>query len=122
MIGKVNQLSKNSLLKNAHYLILSSHSEAFPMVLIESLMQGTPVLVSKNCNMSELSPSGGFFEFNHDVKSLSNLIKQTSRQGEKKIDKNRLYNFVLENYSDDRISKLLINEYLNISKKNNLTL
>lgn len=122
LIGQVNNLDKNSILKNAHYLILSSHSEAFPMVLIESLNQGTPILVSKNCNMSELRSSGGFFEFDHDVRSLSTLIKQTARKQEKNIDKKRLYNFVFENYSNDRVSKLLVNEYLNILNKKNLTL
>ncbi|MBT5808371.1 glycosyltransferase family 4 protein [Candidatus Uhrbacteria bacterium] len=52
--GWVSQSEVQSFMQNAHALILPSLFEASPLVLIDALAQGLPVLVSKNAAPLEL--------------------------------------------------------------------
>jgi glycosyltransferase involved in cell wall biosynthesis len=68
-----------SVLENANLLILPSREDAYPMVVLEALSEGTPVLISRNCGNSgevrEIDPnfvceSGNIIEYVQKVRHL----------------------------------------------------
>jgi glycosyltransferase involved in cell wall biosynthesis len=52
-LGPVFGERKAALLASARYLVLPSHSEGLPMVILEAWAAGTPVLMSTECNLPE---------------------------------------------------------------------
>lgn len=56
-LGSVFGSQKELLFKNAKCSLLFSHSEGLPTSLLESVHFNTPILCSKNCNVSDLFES-----------------------------------------------------------------
>jgi len=50
-IGPVEGMQKVSLLTNASALVLTSRFEGLPTILLESLLAGTPMILSDNCGI-----------------------------------------------------------------------
>ena len=48
-LGFVDDLDKYALMKNARVFVLASHFESLSIVVLESMMMGTPVLVNGAC-------------------------------------------------------------------------
>jgi glycosyltransferase involved in cell wall biosynthesis len=86
--GFLNHREKLSAMADADVCVLPSRSEIFGMVALESLMCGTPVVLSSACGLaSELRHSSGVFEFengNQDdliEKLTSAITSEAGRSG-----------------------------------------
>ena len=80
-----HQKDPSSIVKNALFTLLTSHYEGFPMVIIESLALGTPV-ISVDCESGpkELINHGsnGLLVENYDEASLARAIRMLALDGE----------------------------------------
>ncbi|AWH72832.1 glycosyltransferase [Dokdonia sp. Dokd-P16] len=80
-----HQRQPSSIVKNALFTLLTSHYEGFPMVLVESLSLGTPV-ISVDCESgpNEIVQHGhnGLLVPNYDIVALSNAIRMFVLDGE----------------------------------------
>jgi glycosyltransferase involved in cell wall biosynthesis len=50
-LGPIFGQHKKNLLTNAKFILLPSHSEGMPMVILEAWSEGTPALMSQYCNL-----------------------------------------------------------------------
>ena len=50
-LGPIFGQHKQNLLTNAKFILLPSHSEGMPMVILEAWSEGTPALMSQYCNL-----------------------------------------------------------------------
>ncbi len=73
-LGQVEKLEKQALLAKSYFTILVSHSENFGNVILESLVQATPVIASTGCPWVELEQNNAGFWVENDVESLSKVI------------------------------------------------
>lgn len=77
-LGKVSEIDKSRLIKFASTLVQPSVNESFSIVIMESWMLGTPVIVHGHCNVTRhhaLESNGGLYydstaEFCEVVKAL----------------------------------------------------
>jgi glycosyltransferase involved in cell wall biosynthesis len=59
LVGPVTGNSKRDLLKGADLFILPSHSEGFPVSVLEAMACRVPVIGTDGCNFDELETEGG---------------------------------------------------------------
>ncbi len=52
--GTINHQNVRNLLKQSDLMILPSEYDPFPMIVLESLSVGTPVLISQNCGQAHI--------------------------------------------------------------------
>ena len=72
-----NESAYYQLFENIDFLICPSRDDSFPLVVIDALMFGVPVLISNRVGLSDLIVSGdnGFVFPSGDINTLSNLLK-----------------------------------------------
>lgn len=76
-VNFTNSISHNEvsdLLNLSKCLILSSHSEGFPKVIIESISTGTPIIASDVGNISSISDGCGLIVKKKDILGFSNAM------------------------------------------------
>ena len=75
-VGFADEAKKYSLLSNAHIVVLPSHNEAFPLVLLEALSFGVPVIGSMVGAIPEIiTKEVGLLTAPHDEKDLAEAIR-----------------------------------------------
>lgn len=72
--GPVFGAEKDALLRGARLLVLPSHSEGLPMVILEAWAKGTPTLMTAECNLPEGFSAGAAIECGHDAASIGPLL------------------------------------------------
>lgn len=72
--GSVVGKAKDDILNSCSFFILPSHSENFGMVVIESLMQGVPVIASKGTPWNSLVNSGCGWWIDNGVDEMKTQI------------------------------------------------
>jgi len=100
-LGKIQGREKEKLYANAYFTCLVSHSENFGNVVIESFMQGTPAIISKNCPWSIVEDNNlGDWIFN-DPASIAESIDKVLSLDEQEYQRmrNRVRKFALDQYS-----------------------
>ncbi len=75
-IGQVEGEAKQLLFANAYFTFLTSHTENFGNVVVESLAQGTPVVTSKGTPWEILSGYNAGFWVENTEASLSEVIDE----------------------------------------------
>ena len=73
-IGPVFGDDKDALFGNASAFALPSSSEGLPMAVLESLAHGTPVMITEQCNLPDVVPSGAGIEVEPEVRSIAQGI------------------------------------------------
>ena len=58
-LGPLSHSDTLSLLKRISVLVLPSRNEPFPMIVLEALSVGTPVAISRSCQIADLVVHGG---------------------------------------------------------------
>lgn len=111
-----------SMLRTFDFLILSSHSENFGMVVPEALAMGIPVIASKGTPWEELDTHNCGWWVNNDVDALAVTIEKamnTSEDIRQEMGRNG-QKLVKENYSVEVVAKKMFRLYnwiLNLEQK-----
>ncbi len=73
--GFVNGRLKESLLGNAALFVLPSHSEGFPVAVVEALAHGVPSVLTRACYVPEVAAQRAGLEVDPDVRSLTEALQ-----------------------------------------------
>ena len=100
-IGPVFGSDKDALFGNASAFALPSSSEGLPMAVLESLAHGTPVMITEQCNLPDVVPSGAGFNVEPEVCSIAKGINTLleMNQSELKSMRTAARALVEKNYS-----------------------
>jgi len=100
-VGTVDLQGRNELLKNARAVITPSlYFEPFGLVVVESLLCGTPVITTDWGSFPEIVKQG---EVGYRCKTMDDFL--WAARNIDKIDPKRCREYAIANYSMDRIAK-----------------
>jgi len=101
-VGSVDSNQLNTLLNSSNFLLHASKFETFSVIIVESLMAGTPVLVSDVGIASEVinSSNGAICKDN-----LEDWFKQINDSLTKEYDYQEISDSIKNNYSREEISQ-----------------
>lgn len=106
--------AKNQLLSSARFVILPSFSEGMPMAILESWAQGTPAIMTKECNLPLGFANGAALEIDTSVlgiyKGLIRAIEMDSAEHKRMSDSSVL--LAREFYSIDRTISSVLRMYM----------
>jgi glycosyltransferase involved in cell wall biosynthesis len=113
--GALAPQTVNRKLSEVDLLVLPSRHDAFPMVILEALSVGTPVLVMPTCAISSLLASYNHYFVAHEA-SLDGLIKSFEEltQSLPNISRKSLVEFCAKNFSISKVCDDLTAIYENI--------
>lgn len=114
-VGEVNFNQKVPLYQNAKALLFPLKSvEPLPLVVLESLACGTPILSYKIDPMTELVKDGlnGFLVEPDDVEALATQSEKVA-----KIDRKSCRDYVQKNFNFDQMVQAYLDLYKNILEK-----
>ncbi len=119
-IGFIKLDEKKRIFRNTKFLILTSHSENFGNVILESILNETPVLVSKNLPWSNIKRFnvGHLFAKNEKETSLTLISKFNSTTKKYKSLFKNMAKFI-EFYDASKKSHLYSTMYSNAISPNN---
>ena len=83
--GPVSGAAKRALLQSANLFVLPSHSEGFPMAILEALASGVPVVATSACNFPDLGTAGAGWECAADVESLRGVLEVAVRSSDAEL-------------------------------------
>lgn len=81
-VGPVFGQDKDELFAHADVFALPSISEGLPMAVLESLAHGTPVLITKECNLHDVEPAGAGIVVKTDFQSIRDGVQSLIERSE----------------------------------------
>lgn len=118
--GMVSPVERLSALVDADLMVLPSRHEIFGLSLLESLMCGTPVIVSKNVGIAPVLEEAGAAVIVDcdDIDDLSyNIAEYLSRSEKRRKMVKAGRNLIAEKYNWEKITDDLVELYRTISGK-----
>jgi len=82
--GAVKEPLKTLLLKHAELFVLPSYSEGLPVAVLEALLSGSPVVVTKQCNLPEVQSADAGIVIDPDAGQLLTAMRTILRDGERR--------------------------------------
>jgi len=118
--GPVYGDKKNDIYQKSSFCIFPSFTENFGNSIGESLMNGTPVIVSKNTPWEKVVMKKCGYTCDLDVKSLRNILIKINSLSKSEIIKlgNNGRNFAVEEFSHDVVKNSFYNFYDWVKNKN----
>lgn len=115
-LGFVKAKTKEQLISNAIALVAPSYSEVIGMVNLEAAILKTPVVTTNQTGLKKSWNKNGGILINPNLKELDlALIKVLNWSKDKRIQEGeKLYNFVLQNYTWKNRIKDWLNLYISI--------
>lgn len=100
-IGHLTGIEKIEFLSKSYFNFLTSYSENFGNVVLESLMLGTPVVASTGTPWGDLIKYNAGFYIENDVDSLDNVLNIVigMQSGSYNIMRKNAYNYCISNYN-----------------------
>lgn len=119
-VGEKTQREVATYMQQAHALILFSHYEGMPVVVLEALATGLPVFVSKvgqlpNLITDDLGRTVPVGDENEMQNNLADFF-----DGKIKFDSQKMIDFISENASQDVVGKKLSDYYNAVCSSTNL--
>lgn len=117
--GPINpEISKLEAYTDAEVYVLPSRSEGFPMTILESWICGTPVVVTEQCNVTEIVNNRGGLVVRFDKEELKCAIKKLLNDKEMStcLGQNGRQ-LVLDYYNLDKISEKVEKVYADSIKQ-----
>lgn len=118
-LGEVAGDRKFAILRDADIFVLSSYSEGLPVAVLEAMACGCPVVVTRNCNVSEVQDreAGWLVDSNGEsvFAGLSEAYKSAEERQRRGENARRL---VEETFTWDRIASESIRFYLSHQRTN----
>jgi glycosyltransferase involved in cell wall biosynthesis len=71
LTGMVTGPLKTGLLRHAELFLLPSHSEGFPMGVLEAMANGLPVIITWNCNLPEVGKNNAGIIVENNIDNLT---------------------------------------------------
>jgi glycosyltransferase involved in cell wall biosynthesis len=104
---------KNALLAAADAYVLPSHSEGFPMSVLEAAAWRLPAVLSDRCNLPEMARAGAAIETTTDVPSVAKALARVALMSDE--DRRRTgdaaQRFVVERYQWNVVVEQLIDVF-----------
>ena len=114
IVGSVHGDNKLDLIRGAKAFILPSRQEGFSIAIVESLAQGTPVIISDECHFPEVAENKAGIVCKLDEIEISNsIIKIYSDEVLRNAMKANAINLIKNNYTWEIISQKMLKCYLN---------
>lgn len=97
---------KSQLMSEADFFILPSRSEGLPIAVLEAWSHGTPVIISKACNLNTAINRGFAFEVKPTIDSIFTVMTKVMsiEPEQRKLMAQESLNFVRENFSWDSVA------------------
>lgn len=116
-LGTCSRYKILELMQKSKLLLLSSKSEAFPKVILESISTGTPIVVTNVGSCAEIANlTKGEVAPPEEPEELCNAIKKLANNPEKWKKSSILSRKIALDYSWDNTSKNVINIYQSLIK------
>jgi glycosyltransferase involved in cell wall biosynthesis len=108
-VGFVNGVRKSLWLDRCETLILPSHSEAFPMSVLEAMSHAKPVIATAACGLSHMSREGVLTETENSKDALADALQTMSGRSpdENSLMGKKAFDYVVSNYSWGQIVQRL---------------
>ena len=117
-IGYVDSELKSMLYHAADLLVIPSRSEAMSIVVLESAITATPVLMTNSCGLEEMTGDNGAISVNPDVTSITDgLLKILQKDSDLTLRGKKLKKYVESKFTWNHIVKEYIKMYENILSK-----
>jgi glycosyltransferase involved in cell wall biosynthesis len=117
-IGHVNNEFKCHLLENAKVLILPSKGEGWPLVIAEAIGAKLPMILSKECNFSEIKNYKiGIEVADFNIKNWTNAIDEVCFNDKVYFEYEKNLDNCFNNFSWDYITNLWLTKYKEIYDK-----
>jgi len=114
-IGFVQDELKSELYHAADLLVIPSRLEAMSIVVLESAIAGTPVLMTNTCGLNEMTGENGAFAVSPDVSSLvEGLRVMLSKPNELDLRGIKIKRYVENSFSWSSIVKKYVKMYEDI--------
>jgi poly(glycerol-phosphate) alpha-glucosyltransferase len=81
-IGPAYGAEKERLLKDARFVVLPSHSEGLPMVILEGWATSVPAIMTSECNLPEGFAAGAAIECGYTARELAPLLERAATMGD----------------------------------------
>ena len=116
-LGTCSRHTILKLMQKSKLLLLSSKSEAFPKVILESISTGTPIVVTNVGSCAEIANlTSGEVAPPEEPEELCNAIKKLANNPEKWKKSSILSRKIALDYSWDNTSKDVVNVYQSLIK------
>jgi|TARA_B100000767_G_scaffold91219_1_gene87649 glycosyltransferase involved in cell wall biosynthesis len=117
-IGYVDGELKSMLFHAANLLVIPSRSEAMSIVVLESAITSTPVLMTNTCGLEEMTGANGAISVNPNAASISKgLLETLKKDSNLTLRGEKLKKYVESKFTWDQIVKEYIKMYENILSK-----
>ncbi len=113
-LGNVEDIP--GLLKQGNALVLSSHSEACPMVILEAMATGLPVAATAVGGVPELVTDNGILVQSGDANALADAMIQFATDADLWEKLSSAASHYVQNFDSNKIAREYENEYLKMVK------
>jgi glycosyltransferase involved in cell wall biosynthesis len=100
-VGFVSGVRKSLWLEHCESFILPSHSEAFPMSVLEAMSHAKPVIATAACGLSHMAKAGVLTETENSVEALADALHRMALRSQHENEEmgRQAYEYVVSNYS-----------------------
>lgn len=111
----VSGADKEALFQNASLFVLPSYSENFGNVVLEAMIRGCPVVVSREVGACDVvTASGGGLVVEGDPETIAEAVKELFQPGRRELAAIRGKSHVESNYNWDEVAELVESMYLSV--------